>query len=74
MCIFQQELWNWLQKSSHSIGESLNLRQMALTLRHEPLPEQWNVSPKNRSFISRSKLLKQIEDHFSQKLHIDSLS
>jgi hypothetical protein len=33
----------------------------------ERLPEQWNVPPKNSNFIGRSKLLKQIEDHFSQK-------
>jgi hypothetical protein len=33
----------------------------------ERLPEQWNVPPKNSDFIGRSKLLKQIKDHFSQK-------
>ncbi len=33
----------------------------------EHLLEQWNVPPKNSNFIGRSKLLKQIEDHFSQK-------
>ncbi len=31
------------------------------------LPEQWDVPPKNSNFIGRSKLLKQIEDYFSQK-------
>ncbi len=33
----------------------------------ERLPEQWNVPPKNNNFIGRHKLIKQIEDHFSQK-------
>ncbi len=33
----------------------------------ERLPDQWNVPPKNSNFIGRHKLIKQIEDHFSQK-------
>ncbi len=33
----------------------------------ERLPEQWNVPPKNINFIGRRKLLKQIEDYFSEK-------
>jgi AAA+ ATPase superfamily predicted ATPase len=31
------------------------------------LQEQWNVPPKNSNFIGRSKLLKQIENYFSEK-------
>ncbi len=45
----------------------LKVTQMTTTSPAENLPEQWNVPPKNSNFIGRSKLLKQIEDHFSQK-------
>jgi tetratricopeptide (TPR) repeat protein len=41
--------------------------QITPTSPAEHLPEQWNVPPRNSNFIGRSKLLKQIKDHFSQK-------
>jgi hypothetical protein len=42
--------------------------QMIPTSPAKRLPKQWNLPPKNSNFIGRSKLLKQIEDHFSQNL------
>ncbi len=41
--------------------------QMAPRSPAEHLPELWMVPDKNINFIGRRKLLKQIEDHFSQK-------
>jgi tetratricopeptide (TPR) repeat protein len=49
--------------------ETIGVKNIQIPLRPsaERLPEQWNVPPKNNNFIGRSKLLKQLEDHFSQK-------
>jgi hypothetical protein len=41
--------------------------QMALSSHAEHLPELWMVPSQNINFIGRSELLKQIENHFSQK-------
>ncbi len=45
----------------------VKVTQMTRNSPAERLPEQWNVPPKNNNFIGRRKLLKQLEDHFSQK-------
>ncbi len=45
----------------------VKITQIISTSPAERLPEQWNVPLRNRNFIGRSKLLKQIEDYFSQK-------
>jgi hypothetical protein len=61
---FRQELSNWLQKSGYSIDKLIGVK---VTSPAKRLPERWNVPPENSNFTGRSKLLKQIEDHFSQK-------
>jgi tetratricopeptide (TPR) repeat protein len=52
----------------------VKITQMTSTSPAERLPEQWNVPPKNSNFIGRRKLLKQIEDHFSQKTALPILT
>jgi tetratricopeptide (TPR) repeat protein len=61
---FRREVSNWLQKSGHNIDKLIDVK---VTSPAKRLLEQWNVPPKNSNFIGRSKLLKQLEDHFGQR-------